>query len=231
MKTPNAWTYERWPSWFKKKYGEEQFDFLTESLFDQCQTLEAVGQHFGVSHERVRQWRNIIRKWKPELVSQGTQRKYCNILARPNLWMEAEKKFILSPAVAYCKKRAEEEGLKVELKRREKYSYLFNKSALVIEGKLCRISFNRIIWHTSECSQRLYFHCQNSRRKCDYKIICCLYNSIWTNFIFPREVLRTRRMIYIPVDLDRPSRAGPKPAIDWKLYREAWDLLRAKDFS
>lgn len=225
MKTPNAWTYERWQSWFKEKYGEEQFDFLTESLFDQCQTLEAVGQHFGVSRERVRQWRNIIRKWKPELVSQRTQRKYCNILARPNLWVQAEKKFILSPAMAYCKQKAEAEGLKVEFKRYGKI-YRFSKSVLVIENKLCRISFNQNIWNCNRRLTRFYFHCHVSRQKCDYQIVCLLHNSIWITFIFPREVLPAKQMIYIPVDLDRPTHRGPKPAIDWKLYREAWHLLR-----
>jgi len=162
----------------------------------------------------------------PEALCCSCCQEKAHVPEREDSWFcQAEKKFILSPAMAYCKQKAEAEGLKVEFKRYGKI-YRFSKSVLVIENKLCRISFNQNIWNCNRRLTRFYFHCHVSRQKCDYQIVCLLHNSIWITFIFPREVLPAKQMIYIPVDLDRPTHRGPKPAIDWKLYREAWHILR-----
>mgnify|MGYP001571360660 CR=1 FL=1 len=216
------WTEDEWRSWFTFKYGEGRFDYLLDSLFGNCQTLESISQELGVTRERVRQWRNKIRKWRPEFVSQRTQRKYCTILNRPNIAAKHVKNFIPSPAMAYCMKRAKEEGLEVSLV--SNVNYRIKSAYLTINNRLWRVHSiaGTHRYHTNHA----YYHVGNFKQ--DHpRIVCCFDGSQWTAFIFPLGVSRAKS-IYIPTDLDWPVYHNKYPAIDWKLYREAWHLLRKR---
>ncbi len=212
-------TYGDWEEWFIKKYSRERLDYLLDSLFNNCQTLEAISQTFRVTRESVRLWRKRIRQFKPQFTSQRTQRKYCTLLKLPNRIAEAEKNFIPSPAIAYCIERAKAEGLDVSLVWSGER---FLRWRLLINGQ--HFYVNQITHSYAYNPSLVYYHfgiCLFDKGH----IVCVFDGSTWAAFVFPQGIL-TKKYYFIPVDLDRAYNWGPCRAIDWKFYREAWHLLR-----
>lgn len=215
-------TFEGWRTSFETRYGAGKFDYLSEAFFGNCQTLEAIGGQFGVTRESVRQWRNKIRHWRPEFVSQRTQRKYCTLLKLPERIEAAKAEFAPPPALVYCKQRAEEIGCKVEFVRRETLSIIFTLNKLLIDGELWRVSSINSIFRQGSRGYFQFDNCVNKNR-----IVCCFHDEKPIAFILPMSVLTPfGNSIYIPVDLEKPVYQGRPHRVDWKFYREAWHLLK-----
>jgi len=210
----------------ERKYGVGSYQRLVDLLNNNCNSYGSIGKEFGVSRERIRQWRNRF------LLEQGWERNghrritYCAISKKANGPHHPRLQFIIE--------KLAEIGL-------------VGKPVIARSGKTLRKRFNIISVNGYRCkiyhipnphdfgNGQLYYEFFRTKsmrgvreKDYDFGIFICGEHI----FIAPWKLLKSEfpnKSIYIPQSFENFGYKNHYPKIDWRQYRDAWHLLRREN--
>lgn len=206
---------------FEQKRGEGSFNKLVELLSLSCNTYESIGKSFGVSRERVRQWRV---QWADEYgwnESGFKRRNHCTIqrgiqraIDKPNI----SHQFFID--------KLKSEGLEWKVSITQGQIFTKRSNVLFVNGYRCKLSLRKTV---VMIDVNLYYNFYTSKSplnldKFDYQLFGCGDDV----YIVPAKLICFHYQgghINIPKSFDNYGYNNHFPRIDWRHYKNAWWLL------
>ena len=214
LKSPQQWQAD-----FERVHGP--LADLVSLLRQNCNTYQTIGDKYGVTRERVRQWRNKIAPWFDLPTEKFIREKTCTLqrlLSNP-------PPVKIQPIFEALKAR----GLtpKLYITRRPT---ILHQRILFLNGHKCRLSWCKAIG----AYPGLYWHTRFSNHTKEPFLLFFLGDPIQTAYVFPRDfLLRTHPLqskkgevyIFIPLSGESSGYRNHFSRIHWPDYKEAWHLL------
>ena len=207
-----------WGEVFNRKYGPDALDRLVRMLDKNCMTMADIGKEFGVTRERVRQWRVRLARFKPGWsLASHHRRKMCT-------WQRATAK-PFPGKLASIAEAIRERGMTPKLYIYRSGLYLkVSGRAIVINGMRCHPARSRRAWDFNK-SRTQYWHFTARYRSPELTHLFICGDPIEAIYVVPDAIIKPfGESIFIPTG-DRTARNISKNRFDWEQYREAWHLL------
>lgn len=218
------WPMKAYKANFDKLHGEGSLNKLVELLSAPCNTYKDIGKVFGVSRERVRQWRVRFAKefnWDQT----GYQRRnVCTIQHVIQRAIDAPNSSISQ--VFMDKLEA------VGLTGKPVISITNHKrsNTLSVNGYRCKLNLRKTAVRISAAYRYLYYNFYTNGNLGDmdmynFQLFGCGDNDV---YVIPTNLIcfhYPKGRIYIPTSLDNYGWNNIFPKIDWRKYKNAWHLL------
>ena len=204
------------PEKFDVKYGAGAFQQLRNMMAQPCFTLEDMSRRFGVTGERVRQWRVSLLG-----IRSGWERQKACALTR------RLRAFKFPASLLYVWRRARRHGLEVRPVETTAgiYKRAFHRHSLIIDGVECRLKYGDSVWRVS---QRVYTHF--GRFIGPYPIWLLVRKGLsgkMEAFVLPAKDLKIANA-YVPLELEHEHNYR-LPSVDWAAHREEWHLIKKEE--
>ena len=211
------WTPQMWQLNFEATHGP--LADLVSLLRQNCNTYESIGNKYGVTRERVRQWRNKIAPWFDLPTEKYIRTKTCAL----QRLLSSPPPVKIQPIFEALKAR----GLtpKLYITRRPVKRILF------LNGHKCRLSWIKTLSKSNHPTS--YWHARFSRSTQELFFLVFLGDPIQAIYVFPRDILfgayskdkNGNIYCFIPASGEPSGYNNIFPRIHWPDYKEAWHLL------
>lgn len=218
----------QWEAWFDRKYGVGMSAQLLSMLKTNCVRYAEIGEKFGVTRERVRQWRNLIAKWYGLPTERGVRPRLCSIeraaSRQPPELLDRILRALRSrglDAKPYIYRGSGGRGWRA------------NARQVSVNGRLCHVLQASVVSRLGGLRTTGYYHFRFRRHFASREFILCFGWDVPLKtaeaYVLPTAVLaqvyRDKQSFYIPVSYENYGYNNHYSRIHWQDYREAWHLI------